>query len=57
MLKIRCDFTLNLTLIICLGQLNGKNLNLDDGTKPQKLIGSGDKNNLHIFQGQGKMKA
>lgn len=52
MLKIRCDLTLNLVSYQMFGAVKWENINLDDITKPQKLIGSGD--NLQTFQNQGK---
>lgn len=52
MLKIRCDLTLNLVSYQMFGAVKLENINLDDITKPQKLIGSGD--NLQTFQNQGK---
>lgn len=55
MLKIRRDFTLNLVSYQKFGAAKWENINLDDATEPQKLIGSGD--NLQTFQNQGKMTA
>lgn len=55
MLKIRCDLTLNLVSYQMFGTVKWENINLDDITKPQKLIGSGD--NLQTFQNQGEMTA